>query len=123
VEFATPEFLDTITQNELAKRALEGVELKSAEGATLTNLDLFMRSVNSYIAHHPRTNSKMISMVRQLQPTEWGLPIEIYCFSANVNWIPYEHLQADIISYIVALAPIFKLRIYQAPSGLDIRKS
>ena len=123
VEFATPEFLDTITQNELAKRALEGVELKSAEGATLTNLDLFMRSVNGYIARHPRTNSKMISMVRQLQPTEWGLPIEIYCFSANVNWIPYEHLQAEIISYIVALAPIFKLRIYQAPSGLDIRKS
>jgi miniconductance mechanosensitive channel len=123
VEFATPELIDTITQNELGKRALEGVELKSVEGATLTNLDLFMRSVNAYITQHPRTNSKMISMVRQLQPSEWGLPIEIYCFSANVNWIPYEHLQAEIISYIVALAPIFKLRIYQAPSGLDIRKS
>ena len=123
VEFATPEFLDTITQNELAKRALEGVELKSVEGATLTNLDLFMRSVNAYITQHPRTNSKMISMVRQLQPTEWGLPIEIYCFSANVNWIPYEHLQAEIISYIVALAPIFELRIYQAPSGPDLRKA
>lgn len=123
VEFATPELIDTITQNELGKRALESVELKSVEGATLTNLDLFMRSVNAYITQHPRTNSKMISMVRQLQPSEWGLPIEIYCFSANVNWIPYEHLQAEIISYIVALAPIFKLRIYQAPSGIDIRKA
>jgi miniconductance mechanosensitive channel len=123
VEFATPEFLDAMTQNELAKRALEGVELKSLEGTTLTNLDLFMRSINSYITSHPRTNSKMISMVRQLQPSQWGLPIEIYCFSANVNWIPYEHLQAEIISYIVALAPIFRLRIYQAPSGVDIRKA
>ncbi len=122
VRFATPEFIDAITQNELAKAALEGVELHSAEGATLTNLDLFMRSINAYISNHPRTNSKMISMVRQLQPSERGLPIEIYCFSANVNWIPYEHLQAEIISYIVALAPMFQLRIYQAPSGLDIRK-
>lgn len=123
VQFATPEFLDEIMQNELAKRALEGVELKSLEGTTLTNLDLFMRSITNYITHHPRTNSKMISMVRQLQPSQWGLPIEIYCFSANVNWIPYEHLQAEIISYIVALAPIFRLRIYQAPSGVDIRKA
>lgn len=123
VQFATPEFLDEITQNELAKRALEGVELKSLEGATLTNLDLFMRSITNYITHHPRTNSQMISMVRQLQPSQWGLPIEIYCFSSNVNWIPYEHLQAEIISYIVALAPIFRLRIYQAPSGVDIRKA
>lgn len=123
VQFATPEFLDAMTQNELAKRALEGVELKSLEGTTLTNLDLFMRSITNYITHHPRTNSQMISMVRQLQPSQWGLPIEIYCFSANVNWIPYEHLQAEIISYIVALAPIFRLRIYQAPSGVDIRKA
>ena len=123
VEFATAEFIDAMTQNELGKRALEGVELKSAEGATLTNLDLFMRSITNYITHHPRTNSQMISMVRQLQPSEWGLPIEIYCFSADVNWVPYENLQSEIISYIVALAPIFKLRIYQAPSGIDIRRA
>ena len=123
VEFATAEFLDAMTQNELGKRALDGVALTSEEGATLTNLDLFMRSITNYITHHPRTNSQMISMVRQLQPSEWGLPIEIYCFSANVNWVPYENLQSEIISYIVALAPIFKLRIYQAPSGIDIRRA
>lgn len=122
ITFATPEFIDTISQNSLTKEALEGIELRSTEGTTLTNLDLFMRSINAYIVKHPRINSKMIAMVRQLQPSEWGLPIEIYCFSANVNWVPYEHLQTEIISYIVALAPMFKLRIYQAPSGLDIRR-
>lgn len=122
ITFATPEFIDTISQNSLTKGALEGIELCSTEGTTLTNLDLFMRSINAYIVKHPRINSKMIAMVRQLQPSEWGLPIEIYCFSANVNWVPYEHLQTEIISYIVALAPMFKLRIYQAPSGLDIRR-
>lgn len=122
VQFATPEFIESMGKSELAKRALEGIELRSPEGAMLTNLDLFMRSVNAYITNHPRTNSGMLSMVRQLQPSEWGLPIEIYCFSANVNWIPYEHLQSEIVSYIVALAPVFGLRIYQAPSGLDLRR-
>ncbi|MBO5831241.1 MAG: mechanosensitive ion channel [Alistipes sp.] len=122
VQFATPEFIESMGKSELAKRALEGIELRSPEGAMLTNLDLFMRSVNAYITNHPRTNSDMLSMVRQLQPSEWGLPIEIYCFSANVNWIPYEHLQSEIVSYIVALAPVFGLRIYQAPSGLDLRR-
>lgn len=122
VQFASSEFLSEITQNELVKQALQGVEFKSLEGATLTNLDLFMQSINAYISSHPRINGNMTSMVRQLQPSEWGLPIEIYCFSANVNWVPYETLQAEIISYIVALAPMFKLRIYQAPSGLDIRR-
>ncbi len=122
VQFATPEFIESMGKSELAKCALEGIELRSPEGAMLTNLDLFMRSVNAYITNHPRTNSDMLSMVRQLQPSEWGLPIEIYCFSANVNWIPYEHLQSEIVSYIVALAPVFGLRIYQAPSGLDLRR-
>jgi miniconductance mechanosensitive channel len=122
VQFASSDFLSEITQNELVKQALQGVEFKSLEGATLTNLDLFMQSINAYISSHPRINGNMTSMVRQLQPSEWGLPIEIYCFSANVNWVPYETLQAEIISYIVALAPMFKLRIYQAPSGLDIRR-
>jgi miniconductance mechanosensitive channel len=81
-----------------------------------------MRSINHYLTHHPRVNSNMTLMVRQLQPSEWGLPIEIYCFSANVNWIPYENLQTEIISYVVALAPLFNLKIYQAPSSLDLKR-
>jgi miniconductance mechanosensitive channel len=74
----------------------------------------------NYIDRHPRINHTMTVMVRQLQPTEWGLPIELYCFSADVNWVPYEQLQAEIISYVVALAPYFGLRMYQAPSSHDL---
>jgi miniconductance mechanosensitive channel len=85
----------------------------------LTNLDMFMRAVNSYLDKHQRVNHNMMVMVRQLQPTQWGLPIEIYCFSANVNWVPYEWLQSEIISYVVALAPKFGLKIYQAPSKIE----
>ena len=80
-----------------------------------------MRAINRYIDLHPRVNHTMIAMVRQLQPKEWGLPIELYFFSSDVNWVPYEHLQAEVISRIIALAPHFNLRLYQAPSGLDFK--
>ena len=121
VRFADAALLERIASNEQARTALEGIESRSDEGATLTNLDLFTRSLRRYLATHPRINSKMITMVRQLQPTQWGLPIELYCFSSNVNWVAYETLQAEVISYVVALAPYFDLKVYQAPSSYDIK--
>ena len=66
-------------------------------------------------------NKKMLILVRQLQPTQWGLPIELYCFSSNVGWVAYENLQSEVIAYVVALAPYFDLKIYQAPSSYDIK--
>ena len=122
IKFANDEFITKLRDNEISRSLIEPISTKSAENEMLTNLDLFMRSINDYLLKHPRVNPNMIVMVRQLQPTEWGLPIEIYCFSADVNWIPYENLQTEIISYVVAVAPLFDLRIYQAPSGLDIRR-
>jgi miniconductance mechanosensitive channel len=121
VRLADAEFIATLGSNDLSRTLVEPIDTHSAEGATLTNLDLFMRAVNNYLLHHPRVNPNMIVMVRQLQPSQWGLPIEIYCFSADVNWVPYENLQTEIISYVVAIAPLFSLRVYQAPSGQDIR--
>jgi miniconductance mechanosensitive channel len=121
VKFSDAALLEQINSNDQARVALEGIETLSAEGATLTNLDLFSRALNRYLANHPRINTKMLILVRQLQPTQWGLPIEIYCFSADVGWVAYENLQAEIISYVVALAPYFGLKIYQAPSSHDIR--
>ena len=121
VRLADEKFIAALGSNDLSRTLVEPIDTHSAEGATLTNLDLFMRAVNNYLLHHPRVNPNMIVMVRQLQPTQWGLPIEIYCFSADVNWVPYENLQTEIISYVVAIAPLFGLRMYQAPSGQDIR--
>ena len=122
IKFANEEFISKLRNNDICRSLIEPISAKSVENEMLTNLDLFMRGINDYLSKHPRVNKNMIVMVRQLQPTEWGLPIEIYCFSADVNWIPYENLQSEIISYVVAVAPHFDLRIYQAPSGLDIRK-
>ena len=121
IELADEKFIEKLRNNDISRTLIEPIQTHSAEGGTLTNLDLFMRAMNNYLLHHPRVNPNMIVMVRQLQPTQWGLPIEIYCFSADVNWVPYENLQTEIISYVVAVAPLFGLRMYQAPSSMDLR--
>ena len=121
IRFADEAYIEQLRSNEQSRALIEDIATQSDEGETLTNLDLFMRAVNNYLLHHPRVNPNMTIMVRQLQPSEWGLPIEMYCFSANVNWVPYENLQTEIISYVVAAAPLFGLRMYQAPSGMDLR--
>ena len=101
---------------------MEGVATESLEGVRFTNVDLYIRCINRFIDKHPRVNHNMLSMVRQLQPTEWGLPIEMYFFTSDVKWVPHEHLQTEMMSHIFALAPLFNIRIYQAPTTMDLRR-
>lgn len=119
IRFADDELIERLRQDKVVGKIVSQITPETAEGMALTNLDLFMRTVNSFLDSHPRINHSMLAMVRQLQPTQWGLPIELYCFSANVNWVPYEWLQSEIISYVVALAPKFGLSIYQAPASFE----
>ena len=60
-------------------------------------------------------------MVRQLQPTSDGLPLEIYAFTNTTVWTAYEAIQSDIFDHLLAIIPEFGLRIYQAPSGTDVK--
>lgn len=121
VQFMDETAISKLNENEFIAKLLSGIKTETAEGEQLTNLDLYMRAINRYIDLHPRVNHTMIAMVRQLQPNEWGLPIELYFFSSDVNWVPYEHLQAEVISRIIALAPHFNIKLYQAPSGQDFK--
>ena len=59
-------------------------------------------------------------MVRQLQPTAEGLPLEIYCFTDTTEWLEYEQIQGDIFNHILAILPQFGLRIFQRPAGNDL---
>ena len=122
LRFADEAFIESLRTNEATAEIMKSIATSLEEGGVVTNLDIYMRYINRYLDTHPRLNHTMTCMVRQLQPTEWGLPIELYCFSANVNWVPYEHLQAEIFSHIVALAPLFSIEIYQAPAGSSFRK-
>ena len=96
---------------------LEGVE---REDKFVVNLHVFRNYLEDYLQHHPRVNSGMTIMVRQLQPTAQGLPLELYFFSANTAWVAYEHLQADIFEHIIAMLPEFGLKVFQNPAGRDL---
>ena len=64
-------------------------------------------------------NRNLTVMVRQLQPTAQGLPLELYFFSDGTDWVPYEHLQSGIFGHGLAIMPVFGLRVFQAPMGTD----
>ena len=91
-------------------------------GRRMTNVGTFRAYVIAYLKHHPKINQNMTFLVRQLQPTEFGLPIEIYVFSSDKVWANYEAIQADIFDHILAVIPEFGLRVFQNPTGSDFKK-
>jgi miniconductance mechanosensitive channel len=89
-------------------------------GRKQTNIGVFRKYLEAYLRRHPMVNKELTFIVRHLQPTEKGLPIEIYIFSSDTAWVNYEAIQADIFDHILAVVPEFELRIFQEPSGADI---
>lgn len=92
-----------------------------ANGRRLTNVGTFRAYIQAYLEQHPQINKNLTLLVRQLEPTNTGLPIQIYVFSKEKNWIKYESIQADIFDHLIAVAEEFDLRIFQQPSGNDFR--
>ena len=122
VAFIDEARIEALRHDAVTETLLRDVDTTIEDGRMITNLELYIRAITNYISRHPRINHTMTIMVRQLQPTQWGLPVELYCFTADVNWIPHEQLQTEIISYSVALAPYFGLKLYQAPSSYDVKE-
>ncbi|TNH08833.1 mechanosensitive ion channel family protein [Testudinibacter sp. TR-2022] len=91
-------------------------------GRHLTNLGTFRVYLQQYLHTNRHIRKDMTLMVRQLDASDKGIPLEIYCFTNTVLWGEYEGIQADIFDHIYAVAKEFKLRIYQAPSGYDMRR-
>jgi len=89
-------------------------------GRHMTNLGTFRAYLVQYLRHHPQIHQEMTFLVRQLEPTAEGIPMEIYVFSKDQRWAQYEAIQADIFDHILAVMPLFDLRPYQAPSGADV---
>ncbi|MCK4921795.1 MAG: mechanosensitive ion channel, partial [Bacteroidales bacterium] len=90
-------------------------------GRRMTNLGIFRRYLEAYLKNHPEINSEMTFLIRHLQPTEKGIPVEIYIFSKVKEWSDYESIQADIFDHILAAIPWFDLRVFQNPGGEDFR--
>ena len=86
----------------------------------MTNLGTFRAYLVEYLRRHPKIRQDMTFLVRQLDPTPDGIPLEIYVFTNDVKWANYESIQADIFDHILAAIPEFGLRVYQRPSGHDL---
>ena len=91
-------------------------------GRRQTNLGIFRAYLTAYLKSLPTVNTDLKCMVRQLQPTDHGLPMELYFFSSIKDWIPYEGVQADVFDHVLAIIPEFDLRVFQSPSGADFQR-
>jgi len=105
--------------SDLQKKKSVKIGLNSRQ---LTNVGTFREYVKSYLRNHAKVNHDMTFLIRQLSPTENGLPLEIYVFSNDNEWINYENIQADIFDHLLAAVSYFDLRVFQHPSGHDFNK-
>ncbi len=113
---------DYIKQKEIAIAA----ETKESGDATplnerkLTNIGTFRAYVAAYLKSLPKIHGEFTFLIRQLQPGQVGLPIQIYIFTNTTNWVEYEGIQSDIFDHLLASLPEFGLRVFQEPSGHDV---
>ena len=136
VRFCTPEMLEKYRKINLLKDYIdqteEVVRIYNEEngidndilvnGRRQTNLGVFRTYLTAYLKSLPVVNTELNCMVRHLQPTDHGLPVELYFFSTVKDWIPYEAVQADVFDHVLAIIPEFGLRVFQSPSGADFER-
>lgn len=91
-------------------------------GSNLTNLGVFRKYLELYLHNHPKIQQDMTFLVRQLQPTDRGVPLEVYVFCTDKSWEDYETVQSDLFDHILAIMPEFDLRVFQGPSGQDVKQ-
>ena len=113
VHFCTPQQLKNFEK----RGWLEGFERTGKEEV---NLHVFRHYLERYLRHHPRVNTSLTLMVRQLQPTPQCNHSELSSATANKDWIPYERLQAEVFDHVLAVLPQFGLKVFQSPTGTDI---
>ena len=93
--------------------------IKDRKMEQTVNITLFREWLEEWLRNHPRVNRNMTLMVRQLQPTPQGMPLELYFFFNGTAWVPYEKLQSEVFEYILAILPEFGLKAFQSPTGCD----
>lgn len=125
IDFDSIRFLSSDEIGRLKRKGLLSEE-EANEAKQVVNLSFFRQFLTRYLTEHPdvlteHPDPAVIVMVRQLQPTPQGLPLELYFFTSITSWAPYERLQADIFDYVYACVREFGLRIYQTPAGHDLR--
>lgn len=135
VQFCSPELIEKLKTIHYLKEYIEQRSLEidafnktmqmdtsmPVNGRRMTNLGVFRKYVELYLRNNPNINTNATLIVRQLQPTDKGIPLEIYCFSMEKSWELYEIIQSDLFDHILAVVPHFELRLFQNPSGDDFK--
>lgn len=133
VKFCTPEFLEKMKEMDILRDFIEKKEVQQqrgiventqnseglVNGTIETNLGLFRAYMTLYLQHHKFIGGQMILMVRALDPNDNGLPLQLYCFSTNTDWVSYESIQSEIFEHYAAIMPRFGLYPFQNPSSRD----
>ena len=109
----------TFCEGKLKENLIKKGLINADDNKQYVNLTLFREWLENWLRNHPAVNKDMILLVRQLQPTVQGLPLELYFFSSDTAWIAYEHLQAEIFEYLFAVLPEYGLKAFQSPAGTD----
>lgn len=137
VKFCTQEMLEKFKKITILKDYIEQTEAELetynrennidnsvfVNGRRQTNIGVFRAYLESYLFNHPMVHNKSDQLVRQLQPNSLGIPIEVYAFISETAWVRYEKTQSDIFDHILAIVPEFELRVFQSPTGEDLRQS
>jgi miniconductance mechanosensitive channel len=137
VKFCTQEMLDKFRMISILQEYIDRTEAELENynkennvdnsifinGRRQTNIGIFRAYLEEYLAQHPQIDNKSDLLVRQLQPHSSGIPIEIYAFTLETEFIRYEKVQSDIFDHILAIVPQFELRVFQSPTGEDLRQS
>ncbi len=117
------DYIDTTEQKVVAHNEKSGIDPSIlVNGRRQTNLGVFRAYLKAYLRNRSDIHSNMTFLVRHLQPTEKGLPIEIYVFTKTTAWADYEGIQADIFDHILAVIPEFELQVYQFPANSDLKQ-
>jgi len=136
IKFCTKEMIEKYKKIHVLKDYIKKKEVELSEynkenkidesilvnGRRLTNIGTFRKYVEEYLKKHPKIHNDMTFLIRHLQSTEKGLPIEIYVFSNDQVWANYEAIQADIFDHILSVIPEFELNVFQNPTGEDFQK-
>ncbi|GAA3413341.1 mechanosensitive ion channel family protein [Paenibacillus hodogayensis] len=117
------DYIESREQEIAAYNALNRIDkAMEVNGRQLTNIGVFRIYMKYYLQQHPHIHQGMTLLVRQLAPVENGLPLEIYAFVNDTDWGVYESVQADIFDHIFAAIPSFGLRVFQNPTGHDLKQ-
>jgi miniconductance mechanosensitive channel len=134
VGFASPEMIEKFRKHpllrdyiktkteEINKHNKEVVENGKGVARNLTNLGLFRIYLNNYLAEHVHIATELSLLVRQLAPSENGIPLEIYCFSRVKTWMEYENIQSDIFDHVFAAVKEFDLEIFENPGNKSFNR-